>query len=43
MGRCPGHVYQLCDSLHARVQVVTSDGWRQVSEGLDRVALLSWK
>lgn len=27
---CPGLVYQLCDSLHARVQVTTSDGWIQV-------------
>ena len=26
---CPGLVYQLCDSLHARVQVA-SDGWTQV-------------
>ena len=27
---CPGLVYQLCDSLHARVQVTTADGWIQV-------------
>jgi hypothetical protein len=29
--RCPGLVYQLCDSLHARVQVTTADGWIQVN------------
>jgi hypothetical protein len=30
--RCPGLVYQLCDSLHARVQVTTADGWIQTQE-----------
>ncbi|XP_062515696.1 uncharacterized protein LOC134191133 isoform X2 [Corticium candelabrum] len=30
--QCPGRVFQLCDSLHARVEVTSADGWKQTQE-----------